>query len=61
MYKRQVFDRECSNYKLLAQLWEQRIGAITYRKNVKDKWPTEAFSEETVPVIGGQSLSLIHI
>ena len=53
-----VFDRECSNYKLLAQLWEQRIGAITYRKNVKDKWPTEAFSEETVPVIGGQSTTM---
>jgi hypothetical protein len=45
-----VFDRECSNYKLLAQLWEMRIGAITYRKNVKDKWPTEGFKQETVPV-----------
>lgn len=53
-----VFDRECSNYKLLAQLWQQRIGAITYRKNVKDKWPTEEFNEETVPVIGGQSTTM---
>ena len=59
MYKRQVFDRECSNYKLLAQLWEQRIGAITYRKNVKDKWPTEEFKQETVPVIGGQSTTMM--
>ena len=54
-----VFDRECSNYKLLAQLWEQRIGAITYRKNVKDKWPTEEFKQETVPVIGGQSTTMM--
>jgi hypothetical protein len=54
-----VFDRECSNYKLLAQLWQQRIGAITYRKNVKDKWPTEEFKQETVPVIGGESTTMM--
>jgi hypothetical protein len=54
-----VFDRECSNYKLLAQLWEQRIGAITYRKNVKDKWPIEEFKQETVPVIGGESTTMM--
>ena len=24
-----VFDRECSNYKLIFQLWQQCIGAIT--------------------------------
>jgi len=54
-----VFDRECSNYKLLAQLWKQRIGAITYRKNVKDKWPTQEFKQETVPVIGGDSTTMM--
>jgi len=54
-----VFDRECSNHKLLSELWQQRIGAITYRKNVKDKWPIEEFSEETVPVIGGQSTTMM--
>jgi len=54
-----VFDRECSNYKLLAQLWEMRIGAITYRKNVKDKWPIEEFKQETVPVIGGESTTMM--
>jgi len=54
-----VFDRECSNYKLLAQLWEQRIGAITYRKNVKDKWPTEEFKPETVPVISGDITAMM--
>ena len=48
-----VFDRECSNYKLISQLWQQRIGAITYRKNVKDKWPVDEFVEQEVPVLGG--------
>ena len=54
-----VFDRECSNNKLISQLWEQRIGVITYRKNVKDKWPVEEFKPETVPVIGGQSTTMM--
>lgn len=54
-----VFDRECSNYKLLSELWQQRIGAITYRKNVKDKWPIEEFKQETVPVIGGESTTMM--
>jgi hypothetical protein len=54
-----VFDRECSNYKLLSELWEMRIGAITYRKNVKDKWPTEDFKQETVPVIGGDRSTMM--
>ena len=53
-----VFDRECSNYKLIAKLWEQRIGAITYRKNVKDKWPQEEFIEREVPVVGGNSTKM---
>ena len=54
-----VFDRECSNYKLMSQLWQDRIGAITYRKNVKDKWPIEEFKQETVPVIGGGSTTMM--
>ena len=53
-----VFDRECSNYKFISQLWEQRIGAITYRKNVKDKWPAEEFVEQVVPVLGGGSTKM---
>jgi len=38
-----VFDREGSNSSLLQPLWEKRIGAITYRKNVKDVWPVQEF------------------
>ncbi|MFH1184009.1 MAG: hypothetical protein V1755_03080 [Chloroflexota bacterium] len=48
-----VFDREGASHSLLSQLWEQRIGAITYRKAIKDLWPENEFSEVEVPVPGG--------
>lgn len=48
-----IFDREGSSHSLLSQLWERRIGALTYRKAVKDLWPENAFSESEVPVPGG--------
>jgi transposase-like protein len=50
-----IFDREGSSYSLLSKLWKQRIGAITYRKAVKDQWPESEFSEVEVPVPGGGS------
>ena len=43
-----IFDREGATHSLLSDLWEKRIGAITYRKNVKDKWPESEFSEHEV-------------
>lgn len=48
-----IFDREGSTHSLLSKLWEQRIGAITYRKAVKDLWPESDFSQTDVPVPGG--------
>jgi hypothetical protein len=48
-----IFDREGSSHSLLSQLWKERIGAITYRKAVKDLWPENQFSEIQVPVPGG--------
>jgi hypothetical protein len=48
-----IFDREGSTHRLLSTLWERRIGAITYRKAVKDLWPESEFSEIEVPVPGG--------
>ncbi len=48
-----IFDREGSSHSLLSKLWEQRIGAITYRKAVKDQWPANDFAEIEVPVPGG--------
>lgn len=48
-----IFDREGSSHSLLSKLWEQRIGAITYRKAVKDLWPVGEFADVEVPVPGG--------
>jgi hypothetical protein len=40
---------------LLEELWHQRIGALTYRKNVKDVWPENEFLEHDVTIPGGGS------
>jgi len=48
-----VFDREGATHNLLSALWEKRIGAITYRKNVKDVWPESEFLDSEVAVPGG--------
>jgi transposase-like protein len=48
-----VFDREGSNHSLVSQLWKLRIGALTYRKNVKDVWPETEFVEQPVSIPGG--------
>ena len=48
-----LFDREGSTHSLLSRLWERRIGAVTYRKAVKDRWPESEFAEIEVPVPGG--------
>jgi hypothetical protein len=50
-----VFDREGANHSLLCGLWKHRIGALTYRKNVKDVWPESEFFEQDVPMPGGGS------
>jgi len=50
-----VFDREGATHSLLSQLWEQRIGALTYRKNVKDVWPPDEFVEQDVLAPDGGS------
>jgi hypothetical protein len=43
-----VFDREGATHSLLSQLWQQRIGALTYRKRVEDVWPEAEFIEHDV-------------
>jgi len=54
-----IFDREGAHYKLLSALWEHRIGAITYRKNVTDTWPENEFKEVEIPVPGGGSTRML--
>jgi hypothetical protein len=53
-----VFDREGATHSLLAGLWKHRIGAITYRKNVKDVWPESEFFDQEAPVPGGGSCKM---
>ena len=53
-----VFDREGSHHSLLSKLWEQRVGVITYRKNVTDTWPETEFTETQVPCPGGGTLPM---
>ncbi|MBF0440135.1 MAG: hypothetical protein HQL93_13590 [Magnetococcales bacterium] len=48
-----IFDREGATGSLLEALWEQRIGAITYRKNVKDVWPENEFIDTEVVMPDG--------
>jgi hypothetical protein len=50
-----VFDREGATHSLLSQLWQQRVGALTYRKNVRDVWPEGEFIEQEVVAPGGGS------
>lgn len=48
-----IFDREGSTAVLFEALWQLRIGAITYRKNVKDPWPEEEFAATDVVMPDG--------
>jgi len=50
-----VFDREGASHRLLSALWRERIGAVTYRKAVANKWDESEFTEMNVPVPGGGS------
>ena len=42
-----VFDREGYSPDFFHDLWQDRIAITTYKKNVKDKWKAEEFSEYT--------------
>jgi hypothetical protein len=54
-----VFDREGAAHSLLAALWQYRVAAITYRKNVPDQWTESEFKEHEVPVPGGASTRMM--
>ena len=47
-----IFDREAYEPAFFHRLWEKyKIAIITYRKNVKDKWPVECFKSTIVSVL----------
>lgn len=44
-----VFDREAYSPKFFGKLWAQhRVAVLTYRKNVKDKWEEDDFTEHEI-------------
>lgn len=43
-----VFDRECYSIDFFKYLQERNIAFCTYRKNVKEEWPDECFSDYEV-------------
>jgi hypothetical protein len=53
-----IFDREGATAVLLEALWRQRIGAITYRKNVKDVWPESEFADTEVVIPDGVQITM---
>lgn len=54
------FDREAYDTSFFVRLWnEHRIAIVTYRKNVKDKWPQEDFKSYDVQVINNKTTMLL--
>jgi len=46
-----VFDREISSPKFFAELWlKYRVAILTYKKNVKDKWDDNDFTEQEIEI-----------
>jgi len=53
-----VFDREGATHSLMQALWTQRIGTLTYRKNVKDCWPESEFTAHEMVLPTGDTTSM---
>jgi len=54
------FDREAYDTPFFVRLWQlYRIAIVTYRKNVKDKWPEEDFKPIETQVINNKSTILL--
>jgi hypothetical protein len=55
-----VFDRECYSVDFFIHLRQERIAFCTYRKNVKEDWPEDAFTEyETIDANGEKESMLL--
>ena len=54
-----VFDREGYSPEFFNNMWRNhRISCLTYRKNVKDSWPTEWFKPVEVSMPNGEVVSM---
>jgi len=54
-----VFDREGYSSTLFADYWAKRIACITYKKNVKDKWPISEFYPMLVNLSNGNTEEML--
>jgi pyruvate-formate lyase-activating enzyme len=56
-----VFDREAYSPALFAELWDKyRIAVISYRKNVKDRWDDNLFTDYEVITTLGETTMQLH-
>jgi hypothetical protein len=53
-----VFDREGYSPALFAEMWQERIAALTYRKRPGDEWSHEEFSPYDVTLVGGEVVTM---
>jgi len=53
-----VIDREGYSPDLFGQLWQKRIALLTYHKFPKDDWKPEEFSSHSVPLAGGEAVTM---
>ncbi len=53
-----VIDREGYSPTLFAELMEQRVAVLTYRKNPGEPWPTEEFVRQSVRLYTGQEVEM---
>ena len=49
-----VFDREGYSIEFFKEMWAIRIACYTYKKNVKDEWPSSEFNEVNVKFPNGE-------
>jgi hypothetical protein len=53
-----VFDREGYSPELFDQMWRKRMAILTYHKFPKDDWRKEEFTTHSVPLAGGETVTL---
>ncbi len=53
-----IFDREGYSIEFFKEMWASRIACYTYKKNVKDVWPSFEFKEVNVKFPNGEMTSM---
>ena len=54
-----IFDRECYSVDFFIHLQQERIAFCTYRKNVREDWPQDAFAEYETVQANGEKESIL--